>query len=84
MKTYALAAALPFALALAACGDSTGEVDGTDTTSMQPEAVEPMSQGMTEPMATETPMADDAMSEDGMMADPMMETPVPDATETPM
>ena len=52
---------------------------------MEPAAVEPMDQGM-----TETPMADDAMSEDGTMnedgmaADPMMETPVPDATETPM
>lgn len=91
MKKIALIAALPFALSLAACGESAEEVDGTDTTSMEPAAVEPMDQGM-----TETPMADDAMSEDGTMnddgtmnedgmaADPMMETPVPDATETPM
>ena len=85
MKKLSLVAALPVALSLAACGGSADEVDGTDTTSMEPAAVEPMDQGM-----TETPMADDTMSQDGTMtedplaADPMMETPVPDATETPM
>ena len=85
MKKLALVAALPVALSLAACGDSTAEVDGTDTTSMEPAAVEPMDQGMTEtPMADDAMSTDGAMSEDTMAADPMMETPAPDAAETPM
>ena len=67
----ALIAALPAALSLAACGDASNEVDGTDTTSMEPAAVEPMPTGMTEPMATEE-------------TDTMTETPAPEATETPM
>ena len=93
MKKLALIAALPFALSLAACGESAEEVDGTDTTSMEPAAVEPMDQGMTAPVAGETPMADDAMStdgmandamgEDGMMADEAM-ADTPDTAETPM
>ena len=88
MKKLALVAALPAALSLAACGESAEEVDGTDTTAMEPAAVEPMDQGMTEPaptgMPAETGMADDTMSEDGMMDDTTTTMPAPDATETPM
>lgn len=83
----ALIAALPAALSLAACGDASNEVDGSDTTSMEPAAVEPMPTGMTEPMATDTgmpsdAMAEDVMGEDGTMADEAMApaTPTPMAT----
>ncbi|MCH2486419.1 MAG: hypothetical protein MK010_01570 [Erythrobacter sp.] len=84
MKKLALVAALPVALTLAACGESAEEVDGTDTTAMEPAAVEPMDQGMTEqaPMADDT-MSSDAMGEDGMMADDAM-TETPETAETPM
>ncbi len=53
MKKFAIIAALPFALSVAACGDS---VDGTDTTDLEANAVEPMDQGMSDPMETPAPM----------------------------
>ena len=42
MKKIAIFAALPLALTIAACG----ETDGSDTASMEADAVEPMDQGM--------------------------------------
>lgn len=73
MKKIAIAAALPFALTLAAC-DSNEEIDGTDTTSMEAETVDPMDVGTSDPVVTdETMMADDTM---------MAEEPMTDDVET--
>lgn len=73
MKKIAIAAALPFALTLAAC-DSHEEIDGTDTTSMEAETVDPMDVGTSDPVVTdETMMADDTM---------MAEEPMTDDVET--
>lgn len=81
MKKIAIAAALPFALTLAACGGN--DVDGTDTTSMEADAVAPMDAGTSDPMMTEPmddtmpaqePMTDD-MTTDPMMDDPTMTDP---------
>jgi hypothetical protein len=74
MKKIAIAAALPFALTLAACGDN--EVDGTDTTSMEAETVEPMDVGTTEPM-------DDGMMTEEPMTDNMTTDPATDPTMDP-
>ncbi len=91
MTKLALVAALPFALSLAACGES--EMDGSDTTSMEPAAVEPMPTGMSEPMTqdpamtdgtADTTMGDATMGEDGTMTTDPMATPTPQATATPM
>ncbi len=84
MKKIAIAAALPFALTLAACGDN--EVDGTDTTSMEADPVAPMNDGTSDPalttdpmdgtMPAQEPMTDD-MTTDPTMDDPTMTEPAP-------
>ncbi|MBU2342234.1 MAG: hypothetical protein KKE77_13455 [Alphaproteobacteria bacterium] len=81
MNKFAIAAALPFALTLAACGDN--EVDGTDTTSMEAETVEPMDVGTSDPVDGTAPMDDPMMQEpmtDDMATDPAMDpaTPTPE------
>jgi outer membrane lipoprotein SlyB len=75
MKKIAIAAALPFALTLAAC-DSNEEIDGTDTTSMEAETVDPMDVGTSDPVVTdETMMAEEPMTDD-VETDPMTMEPV--------
>ncbi|WP_454597718.1 hypothetical protein [Qipengyuania sp. SM2507] len=80
-KTIFAAAALPFALTLAAC-DSGEEIDGTDTTSMEADAVQPMDVGTSDPtvtndgmMADDTMMAEEPMADD-VETDPMTMEPV--------
>ncbi len=79
-KTIFAAVALPFVLTLAAC-DSGAEVDGTDTTAMEAEAVEPMAVGTSDPvddgMMAEEPMTDD------MTTDPAMEPTMDEPVATP-
>ena len=79
MKKFAIIAALPFALSVAACGDS---VDGTDTTDLEANAVEPMDQGMSDPMETPAPMM--TGTETGTMDDTMTPPPTDTATGEPM
>lgn len=76
MNKFAIAAALPFALTLAACGGT----DETNTTTMETDAMAPMdSTTTTDPMVgtdtmTQEPMTDD-MTTDPMMDDPTMTDP---------
>ena len=79
MKKFAIIAALPFALSVAACGDS---VDGTDTTDLEANAVEPMDQGMSDPRETPAPMM--TGTETGTMDDTMTTPPTDTATGEPM
>ncbi len=75
-KTILAAATLPFALTLAAC-DSSEEIDGTDTTSMEAEVVEPMDVGTSDPTleTDDTMMAEEPMTDD-VEIDPMTMEPV--------
>ncbi len=79
MKKLAMIAALPIALSVAACGDS---VDGTDTADLEPNAVEPMDQGMTDPTATPDPVT--TGTETGAMDDEVAAGPTDTATGDPM
>ena len=79
MKKFAMIAALPVALSVAACGDS---VDGTDTADLEPDAVAPMDQGMTDPVATPDPAM--TGTETGPMDDEMTTDPSVTATSDPM
>ncbi|MBX7481559.1 hypothetical protein [Qipengyuania qiaonensis] len=81
MTKFAMIIALPIALSVAACGDS---IDGTDTADLEADAVEPMDQGMTDPVETPEPMMTGTETETGTMDDGMTAEPADGTATDPM